>query len=64
MKVEKKELLTPVKAVNGFSDGSLREFFEKYGYPCEWPRDEVRRIPMWLINRVIQSGGEIELLRD
>lgn len=60
---EVKENLMPVVALSGFTDGNLAEHFSKYGYGPEWPKGELRRIPAWLWQRCVQSGGEFELRR-
>ena len=59
-----KELLIPMFAEEHFVDGNLFSFFKDYGYAGEWPRNEVREIPLWLINRVIQSGGVLTRADD
>lgn len=58
----KKENLFPVKAVSGFLDGNLAEYFAELGYPVEWPAGEVRNLTLNLYNRCKQSGAELELL--
>jgi len=60
---EPKENLMPVVSLEGFVDGGLSEHFAKYGYAVEWPKGELRRIPAWLWQRCVQSGGEFELRR-
>ncbi len=62
-KHEPAALLVSVKVGSWFSDGNLAGFFKQYGYECEWPRDQVRRIPLWLAKRAEQSGAEIEFMR-
>lgn len=57
-----KELLTPVRAVVGFTDGNLSESLGKYGYPPEWTQGQVRKLPLWLINRCKNSGAELEFM--
>jgi hypothetical protein len=55
-----KEKLLKFRAVSPFSDGNLREAMEKYGYKVEWPTNEVRALPSWLIQRCMQSGAELD----
>ena len=55
-----KEKLLSFRAVEFFSDGNLREYMEKYGYPVDWPADEIRKLPAWLLQRCINSGAELE----
>jgi len=55
-----KEKLLSLRANVFFCDGNLREFFQKYNYPVEWPMNEVRQIPKWLAERCIQSGAELD----
>jgi hypothetical protein len=55
-----KEKLVTVHALEWFSDGNLQDFMAQYGYPCDWPANESRSLPMWLIQRCISSGGEFE----
>jgi hypothetical protein len=55
-----KEKLLALTVTSSFSDGNLREFFEKYGYTVEWKVGEVRNIPLWLAQRCEQSGAEFE----
>ena len=57
------ENLIPCTVAGWFCDGNLAGPFGALGYGVEWPRGEKRRLPMWLIERVQQSGGEIELSR-
>jgi len=54
------QMKVSVKATVFFVDGTLREAFQKLGYNVEWPKNEVREIPTWLLNRCKQSGGEFE----
>ena len=58
-----KENLIPCTVAGYFCDGNLADAFRELGYGVEWTKGEKRKLPMWLINRVQQSGGEIELLR-
>lgn len=55
--------LIPCTVARHFVDGNLAGAFSEHGYGVEWVRSEKRKLPMWLIERVQQSGGEIELLR-
>jgi len=55
----KKEKLVTVVALEPFIDGNLREPFEKYGYETGWRSGEKRTIPLWLIKRVLNSGGKL-----
>ena len=55
-----KEKLVTVEALEWFSDGNLMEFFKQYGYECDWPVGQKRSIPVWLLQRCVNSGGEFE----
>ena len=55
-----KEKLVTVVAAEWFSDGNLQEFMATYGYECEWPMGQERSLPMWLIQRCINSGGTFD----
>lgn len=59
VKPEPKEKLLKVMAEQQFVDGNLASFFAQYGYPVEWPRNETRELPKWLIDRCIQSGADL-----
>lgn len=59
VKPEPKEKLLKVMAEQQFVDGNLAEFFAQYGYSVEWPRNETRELPKWLIDRCIQSGADL-----
>jgi len=55
-----KENLVTVVVREWFSDGNLQEAMNTYGYPCEWPAGQERNLPMWLIQRCINSGAELD----
>lgn len=59
-----KENLIPCTVASYFADGNMAGEFAQYGYSVEWPRGQKRYLPWRLIERVKNSGGEIELLRD
>lgn len=58
-KAEPKEKLLKVMAEQSFVDGNLAGFMADYGYPVEWPRNETRELPKWLIERCISSGADL-----
>ena len=58
-----KENHIPCTVARHFVDGNLAQAFSQLGYSVEWAKGEKRNLPMWLIERVAQSGGEVELLR-
>jgi len=55
-----KEKLISVITIDWFSDGNLKDFMDQYGYPCEWPMGEIRKLPAWLIQRCLNSGAQLE----
>lgn len=62
-KEEPKTNLLPCTVARNFVDGNMAAEFGKLGYGVEWVKGEKRKLPMRLIERVRNSGGEIELLR-
>lgn len=61
--VKPQDNLLPCTVARNFVDGNMAGEFGKLGYGVEWVKGERRKLPMRLIERVRNSGGEIELLR-
>lgn len=59
-----KDQLVEVAPTTYFADGMLAEFFTQLGYPVEWPRMQKRSIPIWLLDRCKQSGGDFIAAKD
>jgi hypothetical protein len=49
-----------VRCIGGFHDGNLTSFFEGIGQDPVIHQNEVRELPLWLLERCIQSGGKFE----